>query len=202
MPTLYAWTDEDNGTTWEVWATASSSATTDTVWLDWNTEGTWDTATTNYIACSADTWDAWNNSYTVFYREAEPETAEQQVAREERERVHAEELRMIQEARKEAEARADALLRETLSEEQRKEIAAHRYFTVESKTSKRRYRVRTDAGRHGNIDELDAQGRVVARLCCAPVGNIPDADALLGQALNLRYNEDEFRATANHTRVA
>lgn len=98
--------------------------------------------------------------------------------------------------------RANALLNEVLTEAQRKEMAKHRYFTVESRTSKRRYRVHVDQERHGNIEELDGRGRVVAKLCCAPRGLIPIADALIGQKLSLEAAEDDFRRAANRTLVA
>jgi hypothetical protein len=99
----------------------------------------------------------------------------------------------------EADAKAKALLDQVLTEAQREEMAKYRYFTVESRTSKRRYRVLTDKGRHGNIEELDDQGRCVATLCCAPGGNIPHHDALIGQKLSLEAAEDDFRKAANRT---
>jgi hypothetical protein len=102
-------------------------------------------------------------------------------------------------ARGDARARALELLREMLSDAERAEMETERVLTVESKSSKRRYRIRTDAERHGNIEEIDAQGRVVATLCCAPRGSIPVEDALLGQKLALEHDEDAFRKAANIT---
>jgi hypothetical protein len=179
-------------TVWTTW-NAAITTSSDITWTAWASD--WDSTTTAItIGTGEETWYWWNA--------AEGESAEQAAARLERERIRAEEQRIVAEARKEAEARAEKLLQETLSEEQRKEIERHRYFTVESLSTRRRYRVRTDKGRHGNIEEVDESGRVLNKLCCAPHGNIPHADALVGQALNLRLNEDEFRRAANITRVA
>lgn len=101
----------------------------------------------------------------------------------------------------EAEKRAEELLDAALTKRQRRQLRTHRYFTVESKTSKRRYRIHAGKGRHGNIEEVDEAGRSVRQLCCAPTGKIPEADALLGQKLYLEHAEEEFRRTANITEL-
>lgn len=110
-------------------------------------------------------------------------------------RDHEAQLNRTAEARK----TADELLRANLTPSQLREMDESKVFTVISKTSRRRYRIRTDKERHGNIEELDAQNRAVASYCGAPGGNIPIGDALLGQKLMLECAEDEFLRFANKT---
>lgn len=179
----------------------TSSGTT-TAWGSWNV-----IYYTSAGATSCDTWIDWNQTAycnsTVYVITSGtggnyavgPATVETDAEREER----AERLRTYEANRAQAEEAAAKLLAETLSASQRVEMAKERYFTVESQHSKRRYRVRTNQGRHGNIEELDAKGRVVATLCCAPSGLIPVADALLGQKLALEGDEEEFLKYANRT---
>lgn len=97
-----------------------------------------------------------------------------------------------------AEVRARDLLDTVLDPAQRDEMKQHRYFTVIGSTTKRRYRVHVDKGRHGNITEVDARGQPVRRLCCAPT-ECPESDALVGQKLFLEMSEEEFVRTANVT---
>lgn len=94
---------------------------------------------------------------------------------------------------------ADELLREHLTEAQRAEMDAHRYFTVIGKHSRRKYQIRTDRERHGNIILLGDDGHADASLCAAPMGGIPIGDALLGQKLMLESAEEEFLRIANST---
>lgn len=97
-----------------------------------------------------------------------------------------------------AEVRARDLLDTVLDPAQRDEMKQHRYFTVIGSTTKRRYRVHVDKGRHGNITEVAENGQPVRRLCCAPT-ECPESDALVGQKLFLEMSEEEFVRTANVT---
>ena len=171
----------------------------------------WPDTTYTTLTCSDNTWSSWNLSITGtctasneivwgewVYAATAGTIVTSYVTVLDSEEFRAREAERAAERLK-AKERAERLLEEMLSEAQRAEMEAYRYFTVESRTSKRRYRVKTNMGRHGNIEELDAKGRVVATLCCAPKGSIPDADALLGQKLALEADEDEFRKAANFT---
>lgn len=96
-------------------------------------------------------------------------------------------------------ARAEALLLEHLSEQQNEELRARGHFhleTIAPSGERRRYRIRR--GRHGNIDQVDAQGKVLKSLCVHPTMGIPDADTMLAQKLWLQHNEPELLRVANH----
>jgi hypothetical protein len=172
----------------------TSNASTTNTWYTWN--GDWNStasSTTWNLWCSSDTTsNACNAEYGNAYRQ--PTTEE----RAESERVRAER----EERRRAAKAKAEALLQENLSERQREELSAHRYFTVEGGQSKRRYRVKAGMGCHGNIIEVDEAGCEVNSLCAAPRGDIPEGDYLLSQKLFLEHDEERFRQIANHRRMA
>lgn len=101
----------------------------------------------------------------------------------------------------EARERADRLLQEGLSRRQRRELRRARRFTVYNRRSRRRYRIIAGMGKHGNIEEIDADGSVVNEICAAPAGALPEGDYLLAQKLHLELNEEEFRQAANITPV-
>lgn len=187
----YEVTANSTATTIFVWDAWNNGLTTNNAWQYWTATKSGTTATTcNTI--TADVWCDWNGQLTYTLQQVPAESDAEREARLAR-------IRQYEENKRDAETRAKALLEESLSEKQREEMEKERYFTVESKDSKRRYRVRTDKGRHGNIEELDEQGRAVATLCCAPQGAIPLGDALLGQKLALEADEEMFRKAANRT---
>lgn len=165
----------------------TASITCDNIWYTWNfTANSSDVTWTTWVT---DDWACTGNAITVGRAAPWPQvTEEERAAREE--------------ARLEAVEKADALLQENLSEEQRRELEEHRYFTVESPGSKRRYRVKAGHGKHGNIIEVDERGREVSSICAAPRGNVPEGDYLLAQKLFLEHDEEEFRRIANHRRIA
>lgn len=163
---------------------ASSGTSAVSVWADWNVG--YASATTTNVWTS---WTTTTTSGTYYYDGSgawgSQESAETRTERERKEKA--------------AHDRAHALFRESLSPSQRREVKRHRYFTVESRTSKRRYRIRTDRERHGNIEEVNDRGEVLRSLCGAPGGSIPIHDALLGQKLFLEHAEAEFLEKANVT---
>lgn len=209
MSTVNLWNDEGSTpsvTTWVTWnidwSDGTTSVSSNEMWYGWNAH--WTTGT--YVICGEDdVWRHWNTgtaaSATIaIYPDRELTPEEAAAAAERDARLHAEaqeRMRVLAEAK----ARAQALLEEGLDEDQRAELQRERHFTVESRTSKRRYRIKVGSGRHGNIEEVDEQGTPVRRLCCAPVGNIPEPDAILGQKLFLEHDEEAFRRSANITEL-
>lgn len=96
--------------------------------------------------------------------------------------------------------RAEDLLRQNLTDEQREDLEKKNCFYLESlgKDGKRR-RYRIDRGTHGNVKLLDDKGSIVGTYCVQP-DNVPAADAMLAQKLWLETDEEAFRKVANFTR--
>lgn len=127
-----------------------------------------------------------------------PETPEMVAERRQREdnarRIHAEE----EKKRILAEERATQLLVSVLSEEQKRDFAAHGYFFVDAPVSGRRYRI--DKGRSGNIKVIDrVTGVWTESLCVHQRDYIPVPDTMLMQKLLLEVCEAEVRKVANIT---
>ena len=162
-------------------ATLTCTATTTNNWYGWN-DVYWVTATDS-------TWAGWTSGTIT--------TSNNILIRGNHNWAPAEQTEQQKAAAKKAKQRAERLLDESLSEAQREELAKERYFTVEGGGSKRRYRIKAGKGVHGNVWEVDEQGREVASLCAAPRGSLPEADALIAQKLWLEHNEEEFRKVAN-----
>jgi hypothetical protein len=99
-----------------------------------------------------------------------------------------------------AKARSKELLLEFLTKEQREQFKKNGWFIVEGGKSKKKYRIESD-GINGNVKELCyKEERVMASLCFQTRDyTIPIFDNLLGQALHLRFNEDEILKIANRT---
>lgn len=97
---------------------------------------------------------------------------------------------------------AHELLCAHLTETQLREMEEKKFFTVIAKHSRRKYQIRTDKERHGNIYLLGDDNLPIASLCAAPGGNIPIGDAILGQKLMLEHAEEEFLQRANRTEMA
>jgi hypothetical protein len=101
------------------------------------------------------------------------------------------------EDRRQAEERGAALLRSWLSPEQSRLWESHRHFYVVGCDTNTCYRLR-----HGsmmNIDELDLRGKVVARWCFGPKGDLAIGDVMLAQKIALETMELEALARANCT---
>jgi hypothetical protein len=97
--------------------------------------------------------------------------------------------------RRAAVTRARGLLHSMLSAEQRAEFDIHHRFHVNGSRG-RRYCIQAN-GQSGNVELLDAQGKLQARLCAHPRGYLPDPDAWLAQMLEIATDEDHFLLTAN-----
>lgn len=175
-----------------------STATNDTLWNDWN--GVYQTQFANNV------WQQWTIATApttcgsgVFTIPAGMGVSGGTYPTPEQIALAEQRARADEERRQVAKVRARALFEDALSSDQRRELADFRYITVESAQSKRRYRIRCDKERHGNIIELDPAGVEVASLCVAPDGYLPLEDALLGQLLFLKHDEEALRRAANIT---
>lgn len=85
-------------------------------------------------------------------------------------------------------ARSRALLERTLTPEQSRDLLVRGYFHVQGK----RFGYRIREGHSGNVDALDAAGRVVSRFCAYPLGRVPVYDVMLAQKLWLETDENMF----------
>lgn len=160
----------------------TTSATTST-WAIWNTS--------NMITTrSSSVWVVWMNecqNYTASYNADQEREVQEQLAQR---------LRIMEEARaqlEEAERTAKELLEACLNEPQRLELKRHGTITVRG--LHHRFRIRK--GRVANVDVVGKDGRLVHKLCCHPVGEVPDYDVMLAQKLMLEVCEDEFVKKAN-----
>lgn len=182
------------------------------------------TSTGTYVGLAAwtddDTTSAqqamWVNQYQRMYLQAQQMTFQEVRAHQEAvNRQYADTIRRQQEAeaeanrryaevqkkREEASKRAQELLLSHLTPEQRESVRQNKWFIVEGGKSKKKYRIKTNAVA-GNVEELDAAGKVVARYCCHADGSIPFGDQHLTQMLTLAYDEDYFTKRANRTPIA
>lgn len=179
---------------WPQWIIDTSESTTGTlsqqaqlVWQVWHTNS----ATTGNV---------------VMYQAGRTLEAERMIARgrvspEERAKREAEQaLRQAEwdkqeAARKEANRKAEVLLRSCLNQQQLDDLDKKKCFFLH--TGGRKYRV--DRGQHGNVKLLDERDRVVESYCIQPQGGLPDADAMLAQKLLLETDPDSFRKISNVT---
>lgn len=97
------------------------------------------------------------------------------------------------ELKKQADARAELLLRSSLSRKQLGELKRRGYFHV--MVGKRRFRITRK--RTHNVMEVDARGRVRKTFCAHPIDQVPDADTMLAQKLWLETEPKEFFKIAN-----
>jgi hypothetical protein len=197
-------TDSTSTGAWRAWASTSTDADFGsnawTVWCDGTTN-----TTASCTGCIV--WSTWNSSsaipstrYVVIPAPTlSPEEQAKLDAERERRR---EEMRLAEEQRakeqKEAEEKAARLLRQHLSLRQRRAYRRHRAFCVRARDGTQ-YRLRH--GWAGNVEELDKQGRPVARLCIHPYAEVPVHDNLLAQKLMLETDPDGFRRIANRTPI-
>jgi hypothetical protein len=191
----YATSSNSTDATWYTWTSGSTTTASDgnTVWGRWASADT--SATTSN---SATVWYEWSGrAYAVkqvVYQPA-PETEEQKQARLARaaEQARAAEERRRQEA--EALQRAEDLLMLQLSEKQRSDWKKHKAFDVISQSGKR-FRIRNE--RSMNVDEYDADNKMVARHCIVPQTHVPAPDQYVMQKLMLEHQEADFMRIANH----
>jgi hypothetical protein len=183
----------------QVW-NATTSATTGNyrlTWEQWCTSSSSVTGTSNHLVASY--WAQWNNEvikqeralYNKVYHSPEAQAQRQ------RDAEAARRVQLAAEAeRKAAMEKAEQLLQSALDPVQREELKARGHFHCRSRTGQiyRIYR-----GSHGNV-RLVRGDREVEKLCVQPEG-VPVPDMMLAQKLHIEHCEEDFRRTANITRL-
>jgi hypothetical protein len=96
--------------------------------------------------------------------------------------------------RADAERRAEALLRQMLTEEEYQQLTTQGYLRIQSpNVPQRTYLI----PRYRGLVRVYESGKSVMRLCVGPVDPVPDADVVLMHKLMIEGNEDEYLRTAN-----
>ncbi len=94
----------------------------------------------------------------------------------------------------EAEQRAADLLREVLSEDERRQLSDQGYLAVPSpRIVGRVYRVPADPG----WVEVHQEGTLAMRVCVQPIHPLPYSDVVLMHKLMIEGNEEEYLRKAN-----
>jgi hypothetical protein len=181
-------------------------------WKSWNStyvERTTATGTSGTTTLVVDPWVVWvqlaDGTITGTLPSIQPRISEEeyQARRREEERRENEwrQQRAIEAREREAaKARAQVLLREHLTEEQKAELADKRFFSlsvIDGKSGERRH-YRIHQGRAGNVEQVNESGNRIKGFCIHPSIDCPDEDTMLAQKLWLETREDEFRRVANH----
>lgn len=192
---------------WHYWtgsATTTATCSTGTVWYDWCGNSTSTTAT-----CTSGTWISWVTTTSTWsgttgsvqnqsvkpYRQSPQEAA----AARRREEEYRERQKDEAERYQKAKDRAEGLLYEHLSDEQRAAMKRDKFFVVVGGKTGRRYKINAQGGLSGNVHEVDAAGVLQRRLCAhiEHAANAPIYDHLLAQKLMLEYQEESFLKVAN-----
>lgn len=97
----------------------------------------------------------------------------------------------------EAKARAEKLLVQCFTPEQKTSLDVRGFFYVA--VGEKKYRI--ERGYAGNVKLVDAEDRPIESFCIHPSVRVPDADAMLAQKLLLEADEAAFLRTANRTRL-
>lgn len=152
------------------------------IWTNW-------VSVTNSASTTADTlWQVWNqgtasSATTIAYQPPRRSAAE----------IEAEKQRWAEQRRKTEEAaqRAEALLREHLTDEQERTLDRNG-----------RFRVRGSKGGvfdicRGNVIEYDDQDRRKASVCIHARGLVPEPDNMLAKKFLLETDEEAFRRIGN-----
>lgn len=212
--------------TWKAWNSAHYTVSVSSteplshtyVWQIWNNDyGGTCTSVANEITITRNgtgvnasdgiIWTAWNGTYVAATLRASA-TGSSGVNNYARERIdpartaaQQQEFIAAEAERANARARAQMLLRESLSEQQRMELAEKGYFHLDvlsANGERRRYRIRR--GRAGNVQRVSLDGsQVLKTLCIHPRMMVPDEDTMLAQKLLLEAREEDFLAIANHS---
>lgn len=206
----------NNNITWSAWTDSTICTTGSThIWTEWNNT-TYTTASTLDIV-----WNEWNTNYPYVAvaqaREAHrlqaaanacaiiqgapyvPRKKTEAEVQAELKRAEdfrkAEVLRQAKEAA--AKQRAEKLLFETLTPQQKEDLTKKGSFYLHTQSG-RKYRI--DRHTHGNVYLYDEKDRIVRKFCAQPSG-VPADDAILAQKLALETDEDSFLRVANATQL-
>src|SRR4051812_39392436 len=95
----------------------------------------------------------------------------------------------------EAHARAEALLKDVLTDAELAQLGEHNYLEVRSPSqATRTYRVPRRGGRVTVVED----GMEVESLCVTPIEAMPPADVVITHKLMIEGNEPEYLRRANH----
>ncbi len=176
--------------TWDYWTSstadctsaATTSGTVNIIWTGWNTTGATNgaTVTPRMARC-----------YTPPPL-SEEEKERIRIRQEERARLQAE----ADKARKEADERAENLLKRHLTRTQLRQYRRDRSFCMRGRDG-HEYRIRRAWG--GHIERLGDGGKAVERFCIHPTFEVPLPDNQLIAKLMLETNPEEVRRIANVT---
>lgn len=186
--------------TWNSWNDGTPTTATGSVFKIWVSNATTTTITTT-TNTAGQAWIQWvsvsgqSGQRVIQARQTPQEAAEANRRMEEyREgkKVEAERYRAAKE-------RAEGLLYENLSDEQRAEIKRSKFFVVTGGKTGRRYKINAEGGLSGNVHEIDDSGVLKRRLCAHidHAANAPIFDHILAQKLMLEYEEEAFLKVAN-----
>jgi hypothetical protein len=103
-------------------------------------------------------------------------------------------------SRFETKARAQNLLKEWLSPEQRGCYERFRYFDVIGSHTRTRYRIHH--GTQTNIEELSSTGQHVCKWCFVPYGELAAGDVMLAQKIALETDERGALSVARRSCVS
>jgi hypothetical protein len=192
----YAQTTTGDGRVWCYWTSTQTSATTATVWENWN--GSTDTATITSTS-TTQTWTAWNGTHFIVNAPQRARTKEEQRLWDEEQAERQRQAEERQRKQREAEQRAEELLCGNLTPDQLAEYRRSKFFVVRGNKTGKKYKVNCDRGFTGNVHELDEKGAVARRLCAHIRGDMlaPKGDHFLAQKLALQHDEESFLQVAN-----
>lgn len=162
--------------------TATTVSTCD-VWHQW--------VGATYTAATTTVWNQWS-AQTYVRKETKKQAAERRARQAADELAYQERLAAEHDKAVAAEAKANKLLVEHLSDEQRKTLAEKNYFDVQ--IGEKTYRIHR--GTHGNVRLLDTDGKEKTLFCVQPSG-VPVPDCMLAQKLHLEADEPGFLRAAN-----
>lgn len=176
------------GTAWSHWnyqAASCTSASTTAGWYTWNAVA--------YAQASVAQWAGWNGG--IISERTKKQERREMAAQEHQRREYLERRAKEDEARRQAQQRARALLMTNLTPAQRDSLEKNQFFDID--IGGKLYRIRQ--GTHGNV-RLVENGRETTLFCAQPNG-VPTEDAMLAQKLMLETDEAAFLRVANARRL-
>lgn len=185
--------------TWNIWVNSAATTISQsqyTIQTHWYNSST----VTSY---STNVWNDWQRQPMVYQQTYQQPSAEElerrRVLQLEREQAQALLMAEKKAAAAEAKKRATETLHELLDDEQKEMLEKEARFIVCSRTGKK-YELRSGFIA-GNVSELDAHNKPVARYCCHVYDDVPQEDNLIAQMLMLTTDEEGFLAKANRSVV-
>lgn len=199
---------------------ATTTITSTAIWGAWNDSLTCgvDMGTTG--ASSTIIWTQWNGTYPAIAQArlnnaaienriaringiqgaayVPPKKTEAEIQAELKRQQEWEKQRLEREAEQlAAKQKAEKLLLDNLSAEQRETLVKRGFFYLHLQNGKK---YRLDRHTHGNVYLVDEANRVLKKFCAQPNG-VPVDDAILAQKLTLELDEPAFLRVANEHRL-